>query len=131
MGETWAALQVEGDLKVAPKPAAAQPIADGESGGGSPQGQVEPMDTGETAPSNAPENEGEAAAASPEEKRRQKRGEKLLRVLRGQASIQLYLEFLHSHNHADLQVTSPGCLVPPSTNHVAAAWQGWLRVENV
>ena len=41
---------------------------------------------------------------SPEELRVKGLHEKLAGIMRGETSIQLYLEFLHSHNHADIQV---------------------------
>ena len=41
---------------------------------------------------------------TPEEKRLTDQRQKLAAIMRGETSVQLYLEFLHSHNHADLQV---------------------------
>ena len=43
---------------------------------------------------------------TPEEQRVQDQRQKLRSIMRGETSVQLYLEFLHSHNHADLQVRS-------------------------
>lgn len=47
---------------------------------------------------------------TPEEKRMQEQRQKLRSIIRGETSVQLYLEFLHSHNHADLQVLATPAL---------------------
>ena len=52
------------------------------------------------AASSAAEQQGAPAQLTPEQERQQK----LEGVLAGSVPIQLYLEFLYSHNHADVQL---------------------------
>lgn len=72
----------------------------------SADGQAEAMDTDQPTPP------GTTAAVpepqlSPEETKSRSESRRLASVMRGEISVQLYLEFLHSHNHADLQVQVP------------------------
>lgn len=104
-------LQVEEELKAIlpqpPKPAEAAIEAPAE---GAAEAGGDAMDTVEAAAAPPPQP---AAALSSEEARKQAASEQLHRVIRGEASIQLYLEFLHSHNHADLQAGAPFLIDTP------------------
>jgi len=68
-------------------------------------GQEDAMETDELmAPPPAEAATAAEPELSPEEQRVKGLHEKLAGIMRGETSIQLYLEFLHSHNHADIQV---------------------------
>ena len=84
-----------GEASSAPAPAAAPAAQNGSSG------HAEDMETDAAAPNaqGAP-----AASLKPEEERYLERFGRLKGILDGTASISHYLEFLYSHNHADLQV---------------------------
>lgn len=95
-------VQVEDELKAATQPPRQQDVTEETSPSEeAPQnGHADAMETGESPAAEKREEEN----LSPLEAMQQSRSNKLLRIIRGEASIQLYLEFLHSHNHADLQV---------------------------
>ncbi|KAK9829302.1 hypothetical protein WJX72_005032 [[Myrmecia] bisecta] len=76
-------------------PAAADGAAD--AAAATANGGASAMETDE--PSTAPQ-----PAASPEAVQYAERFAKVKRIISGEAPITLYLEFLYSHNHADLQI---------------------------
>ena len=81
----------------APQPAAA---AEGEQASG-----VENMDTDNAeAAQPAAESASDAQAASQPPGPHAQRYQRLRGILSGSTPIQLYLEFLYTHNHADLQI---------------------------
>ena len=109
--------QVEEELKSLTEPKGAEAPAAAAAATPDPTSTVQPqnghgheeaMDTDApaTAPEPVPPPEREL---TPQERQQQERSVTVVRIIRGEASIQLYLEFLHGHNHADLQVS---CLAP-------------------
>ena len=61
-------------------------------------------DAAEPAEPAEPSQTPQETPLTPQEARLQDQRQKLSAIMRGETSVQLYLEFLHSHNHADLQV---------------------------
>ena len=69
----------------------------------SANGQGEAMETEEATPPSTTAASPEPQLG-PEEIKLREQHNRLASIIRGETSVQLYLEFLHSHNHADLQV---------------------------
>jgi hypothetical protein len=109
--------QVEEEWKLLtqPKEAAAEPnpsaSAEPNPSASVPQeanGQEDAMETDELmSAAPAPESTAAESELTPEEVRVKGLHKKLAGIMRGETSIQLYLEFLHSHNHADIQAIAP------------------------
>jgi len=97
-------------------PAPEQPAAGAAPQGNGAEAAGEALPNGDAAAAHAPSADdmetdaGAAAAAAvsvsltPEEERYMERYDRLKGIISGATSIGLYLEFLYSHNHADLQV---------------------------
>lgn len=111
-------MQVEGEWELLNKPAetaqAAVPpaVIPSPSANTAPESEATPMETDallaepntELATQAEAQPAEEAGSLTPEEARLRDQRQKLASIMRGETSVQLYLEFLHSHNHADLQV---------------------------
>ena len=101
MEDEWKLLTKPAEPAQPPQTAAAPP-ANGEPTPMETDGPQPPgTDAAEPAePSQTPQE----PPLTPEEAKLRDQRQKLSAIMRGETSVQLYLEFLHSHNHADLQV---------------------------
>ena len=87
---------------LSPQPAA--PAQEAAAGAEGEQAQgADNMETDSAEPAQAPETASEAQPVTPAGPHAQ-RYQRLRGILTGSTPIQLYLEFLYTHNHADLQI---------------------------
>lgn len=85
---------------LSPQPAApAQQAAEGEQASGGDN-----METDTAEPAQAPETDSQDQPAAQQAGPHAQQYRRLKGILTGSTPIQLYLEFLYTHNHADLQI---------------------------
>lgn len=84
-----------------------QPVAPPQEPAAAGEGEQAPgsdnMETDNAEPAQAPETASEAQSTTPAGPHAQ-RYQRLRGIMTGSTPIQLYLEFLYTHNHADLQI---------------------------
>ena len=109
-----------------PAETAAAPPANGEATPMETDGLLQPGT--EAADQAEPSETPQETPLTPQEAKLQDQRQKLSAIMRGETSVQLYLEFLHSHNHADLQVLllwQTACLPDlPCLACLNACWRG-------
>ena len=90
---------------LSPQPAAAQPqeSADTATAADQPSG-AEAMDTDNAGAAQPDQPAAQPQQAAPPQGPHAQRYQRLRGILTGSTPIQLYLEFLYTHNHADLQI---------------------------